>query len=147
MVFCIFSLRNILLTDAFLFTDGGSRNNPGPAAAGFVIRDRDGKLLKKYGKYLGRATNNEAEYQALILGLREVASRGFKQVRCFLDSSLAVNQLNGVFKIKEARLRELVFKVKALERKFAAVSYEHVPREQNREADELVNKALNERGF
>lgn len=130
-----------------LFTDGGSRNNPGPAAAGFVIRNESGKVLKKRGEYLGRATNNEAEYQALIRGLTETRKLKPRRVRCFLDSTLVVNQLNGDFKIKEARLRELVLKVKSLERELGEVFYEYIPREKNQEADGLVNKALKEKGF
>lgn len=127
-----------------LYTDGGSRNNPGPAATGFVLKDESGKILKKGGTFLGLATNNEAEYQALIEGLTEAKKFNPQSLTCFLDSSLVVNQLNGVFKIKEARLRQLVFEVKKLEPNFASVRYQYISREKNKEADALVNKVLDE---
>jgi len=129
----------------FLYTDGGSRNNPGPAAAGFLIKDEDGRILEKGGKFLGRATNNEAEYQALIEGLRKARRFNPGRLVCSLDSSLVVNQLNGRFKIKEARLRKLVFEVKTLEQEFASVQYKYIPREKNKEADAIVNQILDER--
>lgn len=127
----------------FLYSDGGSRNNPGPAAAGWLLKSKEGKLLKKGGRFLGQATNNEAEYQALLEGLKESLNFEPESLTCFLDSSLVVNQLNGTFKIKEARLKELVFEVKSLEKKFAEVSYQYIPREQNKEADGIVNQILN----
>lgn len=129
----------------FLYTDGGSRLNPGPAAAAFVIKTENGQLLKKNGKFLGRATNNEAEYEALIEGLRASLPFNPETLVCFSDSALVVNQLNGRFKVKEARLRDLVLKVKILEQKFRSIRYEHIAREQNGEADELVKKILDGR--
>lgn len=128
-----------------LFSDGGARNNPGPAAVGFVVKTEGGQVLKEGGRFLGTATNNEAEYQALIDGLEAVREFAPDYLDCFLDSSLVVNQLNGVFKIKEVRLRELVFKVKALEQSLKSVRYQYVPREKNKEADALVNKILDEK--
>ena len=94
---------------------------------------------------MGVATNNEAEYQALIEGLRAAKEFNPSHLDCFLDSSLAVNQLNGVFKIKEARLRELVFEVKALEQELVSVRYQYIPREENKEADAIVNQILDEK--
>lgn len=128
-----------------LYSDGGARNNPGPAATGFVLKNEDGKVLKKGGRFLGQATNNEAEYQALLDGLR--AAKGFnpESLTCFLDSSLVVNQLNGTFKIKEPRLRNLVFEVKTLEREFRLIRYSYIPREENKEADATVNQILDEK--
>lgn len=128
-----------------LYTDGGARSNPGPAAVGFVIKTGAGQTLRKGGRFLGRATNNEAEYRALIDGLEAAKEFAPDHLDCFLDSSLVVNQLNGKFKIKEARLRELVFAVKKLEPKFKAIRYQYVPREENAEADALVNKVLDEK--
>ncbi len=128
-----------------LYTDGGSRNNPGPAAAGFVLKDGSGKILKKGGTFLGLATNNEAEYQALIAGLQAAKEFSPNHLDCFLDSSLVVNQLNGKFKIKEARLRELVFEVKKLELGFKSIRYQYVPREENKEPDAIVNQILDEK--
>lgn len=127
-----------------LYTDGGSRNNPGPAAAGFVLKTENGQILKKGSKFLGTATNNEAEYKALLEGLKVAKGFSPQHLDCFLDSSLVVNQLNGRFKIKEARLRRLVFEVKKLEPNFASVRYQHISREKNKEADALVNKVLDE---
>ena len=128
----------------FLYTDGGSRNNPGPAAIGFLIKAESGQTLKKGGRFLGQATNNEAEYHALIEGLKEAKKFDSRYLICFLDSSLVVNQLNGVFKIKEARLRGLIFEVKTLEKEFKSIQYCYVPREKNKEADAIVNQILDE---
>lgn len=128
-----------------LFTDGGSRNNPGPAAVGFVLKTESGQVLQKGGKFLGTATNNEAEYHALLEGLAAAKEFNPQSLICFLDSSLVVNQLNGLFKIKEARLRQLIFEVKKLEKEFASVCYQYVPREKNREADAIVNQILDEK--
>lgn len=128
--------------------DGGARGNPGPAAAAFVAKDEAGILLEKRGKYLGRATNNVAEYSAVVLGLDWVLSnlgnlRDLSQIQFFLDSNLVVNQLNGKFKVKDNRLRELFFKIKSLEQEIGVpISYSYVPREKNFEADELVNETL-----
>lgn len=127
-----------------LYTDGGSRNNPGPAATGFVLKDENGQVLKKGGRFLGLATNNEAEYQALIEGLKVAKEFSPQHLDCFLDSSLVVNQLNGKFKIKEARLRELIFEVKKLEPGFESIRYQYIPREKNKEADAIVNEILDE---
>jgi len=128
-----------------LHTDGGSRNNPGPAATGFVLKNESGEVLKKGGTFLGVATNNEAEYRALIEGLQAAKEFHPNHLDCFLDSLLAVNQLNGVFKIKEARLRELVFETKSLEQELTSVRYQYVPREENKEADTIVNQILDEK--
>lgn len=127
-----------------LYTDGGSRHNPGPAAIGFILKTENGQVLRKGGKFLGQATNNEAEYRALLEGLRAAQEFRPRQLDCFLDSSLAVNQLNGKFKVKEARLRELIFAVKKLEAGFASIHYHYVPREKNQEADAIVNQILDE---
>ena len=128
-----------------LYTDGGARNNPGPAATGFVLKNGLGEILKKGGTFLGVATNNEAEYRALIEGLQAAKKFNPQHLDCFLDSSLVVNQLNGTFKIKEARLRKLVFEAKALEKEFQSIRYQHVPREENKEADAIVNQILDEK--
>lgn len=127
-----------------LYTDGGARSNPGPAAVGFVIKTEAGQIFKEGGRFLGVATNNEAEYQALIDGLEAAKEVAPDHLDCFLDSSLVVNQLNGVFKIKEARLRALVFEVKNLENEFKSIHYQYIPREKNKEADAWVNKVLDE---
>ncbi|KKS11293.1 hypothetical protein A2617_01770 [Candidatus Daviesbacteria bacterium RIFOXYD1_FULL_41_10] len=126
-----------------LFTDGGSRNNPGKAAAAYVIYE-DGQKVYEDGNYLGIATNNEAEYEAVKLGLGKLMEMGRAgvgvEVRC--DSRLAVEQLRGNFKVKNPRMKALVEGVKTLEQNFSRVSYVLIPREENFQADFLVNQTL-----
>jgi len=133
-------------TSLMLFTDGGSRGNPGPAGIGFVIFKTDpfGKLekLDQTGKRIGIATNNVAEYTALIEGLTKCQILGALEVSCFLDSLLVVCQLTGKYKIKDLNLQKLCQKIKLLENNFKKVTYTHIPREKNHLADSLVNKAL-----
>jgi len=124
-----------------LFTDGGSRNNPGQAAIGIVLVDA-GKVIEKIGKRIGIATNNEAEYTALIEGLTLAEKYKPEEVKCFLDSELVVKQLTGLYRTKEPKLQNLCIKVKKLEKLFNKISYKHIPREQNSVADSLVNQAL-----
>jgi len=127
-----------------LHSDGGARGNPGPAGVGYVLEDESGNTVEQGSEFLGKATNNEAEYQALILGMREAQKHSPRELHCFLDSQLAVNQLNGLFRIKKAHLAELVFKVRELERKFEKVEYIYVPRRENSWADRLVNQSIDE---
>lgn len=128
-----------------IHTDGGARGNPGPAAVGVVIR-KNGILLHKFGRTIGKATNNVAEYRGVIEALkymRSVLKKDGFELLFILDSMLIVNQLNGIFKIKEPRLRELSLEVKLLEQEVGGVTrYTTVPREQNQDADFLVNQAL-----
>jgi len=126
----------------FLYTDGGSRNNPGPAAVGLVIQDTKGNIIEKQGKYIGEYTNNEAEYMALIEGLKVTKNYHPESLVCFLDSQLVVNQLNGIFKVKKAHLAELLLEVKKLEVEFSNIEYRFVKRDKNYLADSLVNQAL-----
>lgn len=131
-----------------LFTDGGSRGNPGPAAIGAVIADSSGKTIKSYGKAIGRKTNNEAEYEAVVFALAKVKALVGKEkakittLTVFLDSELVARQLGGVYKIEEERLFPLFIKIWNLRLDFARVTFEHIPREKNREADRMVNEAL-----
>ncbi len=127
-----------------VYTDGGARGNPGPAAIGFVIYDAAGKELKKFKHYLGIATNNQAEYRALIAALTEAQNLGFTRLVCHLDSELVVRQLTGKYKIKEAGLKPLAAEALALTAKFLQVEFVHVPRHLNKLADQLVNEALDE---
>ena len=125
--------------------DGGSRGNPGPAAYGFVVK-KDGKIIKEEGKAIGIATNNFAEYTAVIEALSWLSKDfGGKDLNFYLDSQLVMSQLSGLYKIKNAQIRELVLKVKNLETSFAQIKYSYVPREKNKEADTLVNEALDNR--
>lgn len=129
-----------------VFCDGGARGNPGPAAIGFVVKDKAGKTLKKGGSYIGQTTNNVAEYQAVIeaLGWIKASSiNSINSINFFLDSRLVVNQLNGFFKIKNTKLRELIVKVRELEQAVGGnVVYRFIAREKNQEADQLVNETL-----
>ena len=131
-----------------VFTDGGARGNPGPAAIGAVIKDEHGRTIKSYGESIGKATNNEAEYKAVVLALQKIkAMLGKKKlkevdVHVNMDSELVVQQLNGKYKLEEERLFPLFLKVWNLKIDFGAVKFQHVPREKNKEADRLVNEAL-----
>lgn len=131
-----------------IYTDGGARGNPGPAAYGFVIFNSKNELVTMGKKYLGTATNNVAEYQAIIASLEEVKRRGAQEIDSFMDSELACRQLQGRYKVKQPHLKVLVEKVKALEMAFKKITYTHVPRENERiqMADALVNEALDEVG-
>jgi len=126
-----------------VYTDGASRGNPGKAAAGFLIFDLDKNLIHKEGDFLGIATNNEAEYQAVILALKTLQNLKAKKADFFLDSMLVVKQLKGEFKIKEPRMGKFYLEIKNLINTLGLVAkFTHIRREQNKEADELVNEIL-----
>lgn len=130
-----------------IFTDGGARGNPGPAAAGAVIYAGKERLI--CGKYLGENTNNFAEYSAVIIALEKLLEQSKAnpknlQVELFADSLLVVKQLNGDYRVKSANIKPLHVQVKMLESKFGEVTHFHVPREKNREADAQVNRILDE---
>lgn len=125
-----------------LYADGGSRGNPGPSASGFVILDEQNRLLHSDNKYLGLTTNNQAEYHALIQGMEWCISKGIPKIQVYLDSLLVVNQLKGIFKVKNRDLWSLYESAKELSGKFNSFSVTHVPRELNKLADAEVNKAL-----
>lgn len=125
-----------------LFTDGGARGNPGPAAGAAILYDNEGNVICKGSEYYGTATNNQAEYKALMLGLTLAIEKNISYIAAFLDSELVVKQLNGQYKVKDSALASLFSAVKNLESKFSSVTYSHVPRSQNKEADLLVNTEL-----
>ncbi len=130
---------------AILYTDGGARGNPGPAGIGAVLKV--GGEIKEYKKYLGEATNNQAEYRALILGLEKAKEAGAGEIECYLDSELVVKQMKREYKVKDADLAPLFVKVWNLSLGFKKISFQHVRREMNQRADDLVNKAIDEAGF
>jgi len=137
------------MSKLILYTDGGSRGNPGPGALGVVIKIENEKLKmkKEYSKYLGEITNNQAEYEALIFGLRKakgiIKSKKLpKKVECFLDSELVVEQINHQYKIKNQGIQPLFIKVWNLTLDFDKVTFKCIPREENKEADRLVNEVL-----
>jgi len=131
-----------------LYTDGGSRGNPGPAAIGVVIQNDQGETLKKYGQAIGDATNNEAEYQAVIFALKKAKALFGKEkiketpVEVRMDSELVAKQLNHEYKIEEPKIQPLFLKVWNLMLDFGPLKFSVVAREQNQEADRLVNQAL-----
>ena len=127
-----------------LRTDGGARGNPGPAAAGAVIETEDGVVLAKYKRYLGILSNNQAEYQALILGLRAIALWQPAAVQVRMDSELIVKQMNGEYRVKAPHLLPLYTETRQLVTVLPQVSFLHVPRAQNHLADALANEAMDE---
>jgi ribonuclease HI len=127
---------------ARLFTDGGARGNPGPAAAAFVLEAEDGTVLDARGDAIGVQTNNVAEYAALLNGLRRAAELGVTEVEVVSDSELMVKQMRGEYRVKNAALRELSLEAARLGRALDHVTYTAVRREHNELADRLVNEAL-----
>ena len=127
-----------------IYTDGASRNNPGEAGAGAVIK-QEGKHVAALTRYLGTTTNNVAEYTAAIIALEHAVLLGASRVRLFADSELLVRQLNGQYKVKNEGLKPLYNTVKELIAKIGSVEVQYIPREQNREADALANKAIDEK--
>lgn len=126
------------------FSDGGARGNPGPAAYGVVIKDADNKLIKQHGRYIGHATNNQAEYRGLIDALEHARDLGATEVDCFLDSELLVKQMSGEYRVKDPELAKLYMRVHNLKVQIGKVKFFHIRRAFNTEADAMVNKALDE---
>lgn len=126
-----------------LFSDGGARGNPGPAAIGAVLY-QDDEELATVSEYIGETTNNQAEYRAILAGVELAIEKGVKELECFLDSELIVEQLNQRYKVKDKELAKLFVKVWNLTMKFDKISFTHVRRENNKRADQLVNQALDE---
>ena len=129
------------------YVDGAARGNPGPASAGVVLQDADGKILKTLAVPLGSNTNNTAEYCALILALQQALMMGTSEIQVFTDSELIVKQFNGEYKIKEPSLKALYALAAHLKNGFKAMSLSHVPREQNKLADAEANRALDRLDF
>lgn len=127
-----------------LSTDGGARGNPGPAGAGLVIKDDQGNILLEHGQYLGETTNNVAEYTALLEALKFAKSLQGTDLEIFMDSELIVKQMSGEYKIKQPHLQELAAQVKGLLAGFRSYTFKHVLREYNKEADRMVNKAIDD---
>jgi ribonuclease HI len=127
---------------ATLFTDGGSRGNPGPAASAFVLETDDGTVLDARGDPIGIATNNVAEYRALVAGLRRAVDAGVTELEVVSDSELLVRQMKGEYKVKNRTLQELFLEASRLARRLERVRYTAVRREHNELADRLVNEAL-----
>jgi ribonuclease HI len=127
---------------AKLFTDGGSRGNPGPAACAFVLEAEDGTVLEARGESIGVATNNVAEYSALVAGLERAVEAGVDELEVVSDSELMVKQMRGEYKVKNRALQDLFLDASRLARAIRSVTYTAVRREHNELADSLVNEAL-----
>lgn len=132
-------------TAAIAYADGASRGNPGEAGAGALLCDSTGAARVELREYIGRATNNVAEYRALILALREACERGVRHLRVRMDSELVVKQMTGVYRVKHPDLKPLAAEAAALVRRFERFKIEHIPRAKNAEADRLANEAVERR--
>lgn len=130
-----------------LYTDGGARGNPGPGAIGIVIMNDKDEVIYEASKYIGKCTNNEAEYTALQQGLKDSLDRKIESLDVFMDSELVVKQLNGEYKVKNDRLKDIYNEIKKISTGFSKVTYSHIKREKNKKADLLVNEALDGNGF
>lgn len=126
-----------------LHTDGGARGNPGPAAIGFVLAEV-GSLPILYKEYIGTGTNNQAEYRALLAGVTRAKQEGIQDITCYLDSELVVKQVRGEYRVKNPDLQQLLARIKEILPSFSSVTFEHIPRAKNAQADKLVNEALDE---
>ncbi len=133
--------------EATLFTDGGSRGNPGPAASGAVLVAPDGRILHEVGHFLGIATNNVAEWTAVQLGLEAALEHGVRSLAVRMDSELVVRQLSGEYRVKHPDLQPLHKRVTSLLRKFSHVDIAHVRRKENALADAVVNRVLDQEAF
>lgn len=127
-----------------LYTDGGARGNPGPAAIGGVLMDENNTIIHEFHQHIGSTTNNQAEYQALLAGLEYARKKNIKNMHCFLDSELVVKQLKREYKVKNKELAKLFVKVWNLSQTFSSIIFTAIPRSQNKHADALVNKALDD---
>jgi ribonuclease HI len=132
---------------ATLHADGGARGNPGPAGIGVVLKDPSGEVIGEIARGIGYATNNVAEYKALIAGLELALAKDVRDLDIFLDSELVVSQLKGEWKIKKDTLRALAIQARRLMNRFDSTSIAHVPREQNSEADKLANQGMDQAAF
>ena len=127
-----------------IYSDGGSRGNPGPSAAGYVIMNLNQEVIDQGGEYLGITTNNQAEYQGVRIGLERALALGIKRVDFRIDSMLVVNQMNGIYKIKNRELWPINERIRGLMTQFDKVTFSHVRREFNQLADGMVNRTLDE---
>ena len=136
------------LKKIFIYTDGGSRGNPGKSAIGILIISPNGKVIYRHGEYIGEATNNIAEYTALIKALKNASENFHGEASCFSDSELMVRQLNGKYKVKNFNIKKLFLKVKNLEKNFRKITYTHVRRGNKNivVVDSIVNRVLDEIG-
>jgi len=128
-----------------VYSDGAARGNPGPSGAGAVVTDSEGAIIARVGKFLGRQTNNYAEYMGLLIGLEHARKLGAREVDVYADSELMIRQLGGRYQVKSPTLKPLYDEAVRLLKGFAKVKLVHVPRELNKDADEMSNRAIDER--
>lgn len=128
------------------YTDGGARGNPGPSAIGVVVKDSaTGQNISTFGRYIGNTTNNQAEYQALVAAMEEAIKHGATEVHCFLDSELIVKQMNREYRVRDVNLQVHFVKIWNMAQTLKSATFTHIPRAKNKEADALVNQALDAR--
>ena len=132
-----------------IYSDGGARGNPGPAAIGVLICDEKGNTLKEHQEVIGEATNNIAEYKAVIAGLKLAKQLGVREVQHFVDSELVAHQLSGKYRVKTPHIRDLFMEVRNAEKAFSQVRFSQIPRTHEKicRVDKLVNQALNREGY
>jgi len=133
------------VTKLTIHSDGAARGNPGPAGAGAVIRDERGEVVAEVVRYLGETTNNQAEYKALIFALEEAMRLGATELAIYADSELMVKQVRGEYKVKNEGIKPLHDEIRRALREIGRYTIEHLPRERNKEADKLANRAIDER--
>jgi ribonuclease HI len=136
-------MKNSMSNIFNIYTDGGSRGNPGPAAISFIIYDYDNKKIQQKSEYIGNNTNNYAEYLAILKALINVKKYNPSEVNIYTDSNLAYNQINGFWKVKDSKLKDLILEIKKEILNYKNFRIFYIPREKNKEADSLVNKELN----
>lgn len=125
-----------------IYTDGGARNNPGPAGIGAMLMDENRKVVAEISDYIGLGTNNQAEYKALLAAIRKAQELKVEEVEFYLDSELVVKQMKREYRVKDKELAQLFLKIYNISLGFKKISFTHIPRELNKEADKLVNEAI-----
>jgi len=130
------------MSKLIIYTDGGARGNPGPAGLGAILYNENREVVAEVSEYIGVATNNQAEYRAIIAAFDKAKALGASELDFYLDSELAVKQLNHEYKVKNKDLAPLFLQIHNLSLSFKKVSYTHIPRERNKEADRLANEAM-----
>jgi len=130
------------MSKLIIYTDGGSRGNPGPAGAGAIIYNENQKVVAEISEYLGVTTNNQAEYRAILAAIKKAVALKATEVQFYMDSELAVKQLNREYKVKNKDLASLFLAIYNLTLSFKKISFTHIPRDRNQEADRLANEAM-----
>jgi len=145
MILQIFKSKRIM-KKVIIYTDGGARGNPGSAGIGAVLvnAENENEIISQHKKYIGETTNNQAEYQAVVLGLQKAKEMKAQEVEVRMDSELVCSQINGTFKIKNPEFQDSFIKIWNLRQSFRKIIFKHIPREQNKLADKLVNQAIDE---